>query len=289
MKSSNAAQTFNRRGSNVVKAMALSAAFSTACIAAPVTLIDGNSELSIDPASSAGVNSWLVEGQQQLFTQWFWYRVGDVGTGTREYSIDTLSAPTVTSSATSATIAYSGSLFDISVTYLLGGGTVGSGQSVLNEDILIVNKSGAALDLQFFQYSDFDLAGTAGGDSVLLDPSTSPFELAYQWDGNIGLTEGIVTINPFAGRGDVGFAPSIVSQLNDGGITDLSNTAGPIGPGDVEFAFQWDLAIGAGDSVTISKIKDLNVYVIPEPTTAALSLLGLGFFAVRRMRRGSDV
>ncbi len=288
MKLNNTHNKFGRAKSAWSCALACAAVMTPAAMASAITLSDGNSTLGIDPSSSSGANNWLVEGQNQLFKQWFWYRIGDVGAGDREYSIDTLSAPSVASSANSATISYSGSLFDISITYLLGGGVAGSGQSTLNEDILIVNKSGSSLDLQFFQYSDFDLAGDDIGDSVLLYPSTSPFQLAYQWDGTIGLTEGIVTVNPFASRGDVGVAPAIYGNLQDNAITDLStSTGGTIGPADVEFAFQWDLAISAGDSVTISKVKNLNVYVIPEPTTAALSLMGLALVALRRMRRSA--
>lgn len=274
-----------KAGPVLVRGLAVTTVLASASMVSAVNLIDGNSILSIDETSSTGANAWIVDSKDQLFKQWFWYREGDVGTGTREYSIDTLSAPSVNSTLNSATIAYSGALFDISVTYLLAGGAAGSGQATLNEDILIVNKSGALLDLQFFQYSDFDLAGTKDGDSVLLYPADSPFQLAYQWDGNVGLTEGIVSVNPFASRGDVGLAPTIVNSLEDNSITDLSTTTGTIGPDDVEFAFQWDLAIPSGGAITISKIKDLNVNIIPEPTAAVLSLMGLAFLATRKMRR----
>jgi len=274
-----------RAGQLLSWGLGLAAVLSFASSATAAVLLDGNSVLIIDPTSAAGANTWAVDSQDQLFKQWFWYREGDVGEGTREYSISTLSAPTVTGSGNSATIAYSGSLFDISITYLLAGGAGGSGQSTLNEDILIVNKTAALLDLQFFQYSDFDLAGTKEGDTALLYPSTSPYELAYQWDGNVGLTEGIISVNPFASRGDVGFAPTIVNLLEDNSVTDLYTSTSTVGPGDVEFAFQWDLAIEAGGAVTISKVKDLNVYIIPEPAVTALSLMGLAFVAVRRLRR----
>jgi hypothetical protein len=156
---------------------------------------------------------------------------------------------------------------------------------VLNEDIEIVNKTASVLDLQFFQYSDFDLAGTASGDSVLLYPSTSPFRLAYQWDSTIGLSESIVSINPFAGFGAVGFVASIFNSLQDAGITDLGTTSSAIGPGDVEFAFQWDLEIAPFGSKTISKVKDLDINVIPEPSAVALALLGVAVLFGRRAVR----
>jgi hypothetical protein len=157
--------------------------------------------------------------------------------------------------------------------------------AALNEEISIVNNSGSPLSLQFFQYSDFDLGGTASGDSVLLFPENSPFQLAYQWDGTIGLSEGLVSINPAAGLGAVDFAPSIYNQLQDGSRTDLNTSVSPIGPGDVEFSFQWDLQIAPGGSIIISKIKDLDINVIPEPTIASLMLLGMGAVLCRRGKR----
>lgn len=286
MKSPQNNHQHNKTWPIVRRGFALATVMSSASLASAAVLIDGNSVLIVDENSSSGANVWTVDNQDQLLTQWFWYRIGDVGAGTQEYSIDTLSAPSVTSSANSATISYTGSQFDVSVTYLLGGGTVGSGQATLNEDILIVNKSGGLLDLQFFQYSDFDLGGTKDDDSVLIHPASSPFELAYQWDPTAGLTEGIVSVNPFASRADVGLAPTILNSLQDGAITDLSTSVGgTLGPDDVEFAFQWDLSIAAGDNVSISKVKSLSLTPIPEPTTAALSFLGLALLAVRKFRR----
>ena len=80
-------------------------------------------------------------------------------------------------------------------------------------------------------------------------------------------------------------APTILNSLQDSSVTDFGTTAGTVGPGDVEFAFQWDLSIPAGGSVTISKIKQLQVNVIPEPTTFALSFMGLALLAVRKLRK----
>ena len=43
-------------------------------IAQLVTLTDGGSTATVDLGSSAGMNSWTVNGQNQLNQQWFWYR-----------------------------------------------------------------------------------------------------------------------------------------------------------------------------------------------------------------------
>jgi MYXO-CTERM domain-containing protein len=290
MKSTHVINKRQRTSQFLTHGVAVAAVMGSASLASAVALVDGNSVLIVDSSSSSGANVWTVDDQDQLLTQWFWYRVGGVGAGTQEYSIDTLSPAVVSGGGDSATIAYSGALFDVSVTYTLAGGSWGSGNALLNEDILIKNTSGAALDLQFFQYSDFDLGGTKGDDNVILSPANSPFELAYQWDSTVGLSEGIVTVNPYASRGDTGLAPNIYNDLQDGGITDLSTTTSglPLGPDDVEFAFQWDLSLassGPDSEVLISKIKSLTLTPVPEPTTAVLSLLGLALLAVRRTRR----
>src|SRR5208337_545666 len=62
------------------------------------TLSSGNSSVSIDLGSQAGMYNWTVDGQNQLNQQWFWYRVGSSGP---EASIDTIGMPTVQTYGTS--------------------------------------------------------------------------------------------------------------------------------------------------------------------------------------------
>src|SRR5882672_10436374 len=58
-----------------------------------INLHDNNSSASINTGSSAGMFNWSVDGQNQLSQQWFWFRAGNM---TREQSIDTISAPVIT-------------------------------------------------------------------------------------------------------------------------------------------------------------------------------------------------
>jgi len=53
-------------------------AYTPVC-SADVVLTDQNTTVTIDPVNGAGVYSWLVNGVEQLFQQWFWYRVGSTG------------------------------------------------------------------------------------------------------------------------------------------------------------------------------------------------------------------
>jgi len=55
------------------------------------TLQDGNSLVTVDVGSQAGVTGWTVDGVDNLRQQWFWYRVGS----SSEASIDTISPAAV--------------------------------------------------------------------------------------------------------------------------------------------------------------------------------------------------
>src|SRR5215467_13837287 len=170
-----------------------------------VTLTDNNSVAQIDPHSQAGMFNWSVQGFNELYQQWFWYRVGDAA-GTMQHSIDTISAPVVTLYGTrEMTSTYTAPNFTLSIDYLLTGGSlVGVGQTAnsdIGESIRIVNTSATTLNFHFFQYSDFDLGGP-GNDTVQLGRNLrGQFNDAFQSDPLAGLTETVTT--PGANHGEV--------------------------------------------------------------------------------------
>jgi hypothetical protein len=254
---------------------------------AQYTLHDVNSSVTINPSAQTGMLNWFVDGQNQLYQQWFWYRVGSAGP---EHSIDTIGTPSVSTNANTLTATYNAGYFNMGLTYSLRGGAAGSGVSDVGEQITINNTSGSNMVLHFFQYSDFDLGGTPGGDTIQLDKNLQgKFNEAFQWKGNISLTETFsdTVATPGADHGEAAFFNQTLTELNDALATTLNDNAGPVGPGDVTWAFEWDLAIANGSSVIISKDKNLQIQIIPEP--AALSLLALGiagwFFRSRRSAR----
>src|SRR5689334_17410844 len=77
----------------VVVVLALVLATASKSAAAPLTLSDQNTLIEIDPTSQAGIYTWQVDGTDNMFQRWFWYRIGGAGP---ESSIDTISAPVVT-------------------------------------------------------------------------------------------------------------------------------------------------------------------------------------------------
>lgn len=242
---------------------------------AQITLANLNSVAKVDPTSQAGMFSWAVQGQNQLAQQWFWYRIGN----TAEQSINTIGAPVVSlfnGTRGLSTVYTSPGQFSIQVDYLLtGGANVGVGQvgvSDMAETITINNLSANPLDFHFFQYSDFDLGGP-GNDMVQLGTNLfGKFNEAVQSEAGVALTETVTA--PGADHGEAALFNTTLAKLNNGVADNLSDSTGPIGPGDATWALQWDF-LGMTGSKIISKDKNLQVTIVPEPSTLSLIAVGL--------------
>ena len=79
----------------------------------------------------------------------------------------------------------------------------------------------------------------------------------------------------------------LLNELTDSNPTTLADTVGVVGSGgDVDCAFQWDLAMDVGASVTLNVDKNLTLpsCVVPEPCAGALlavGAIGAAFFRRR--------
>lgn len=208
----------------IVSALAASVWQSRAQV---VTLTDNNSVVQVNTGNSAGMFNWTVGGQNQLYQQWFWFRAGATGP---EATINTISAPTITTpDAKTLYTSYFNGAFGVQVNYSLTGGSAGSGYSDVGESIIITNATASALDFHFFQYSDFDLGGTAGGQTVQLGKNTFTglFNTADQVAPGVAFQESVHT--PGAQHGEAGLFPATLNRLNDGIPTTLNDNAGPLG------------------------------------------------------------
>jgi hypothetical protein len=243
-----------------------------------VTLSHLNSSAQVNTASSAGMFNWTVDGQNQLAQQWFWYRVGTNGP---EAAINTISAPSIsTPDARTLNSSYLNGSYGVSVNYFLTGFSPGSGQSHLSESISITNATASSLDFHFFQYSDFDLGGTTGGDTIQLGKNNAGlFNEADQSKGPIFFSETGVT--PGANHGEAALFNSTLVKLNNGVADTLNDNAGPL-TGDATWALEWDFTIDPFSSVGISKQK---VLTIPEPSGVVLISLGIMAYVARRSRK----
>jgi len=223
------------------------------------------------------MTNWVVDGQNELAQQWFWYRVGSTGP---EQPISAIGAPVFsTPNARTLYTTYNNGSIGVTINYLLTGSSPGSGKSDVSESISITNASAAPIQFHFFQYSDFDLGGP-GGDTVQLGRNLRGlFNEADQTDGTVLLTETVVT--PGANHGEAAFYNATLVKLSDGNPDTLNDNAGPVGPGNVTWALEWDFTINPGSSVGITKDKYLQV---PEPSV--LGLLSVGLLALGLKRRG---
>lgn len=242
---------------------------------AQVTLSDGNAFVEIDPDSSSGMYTFEVDGIDNLYQQWFWYRYDGMDD---ELSIDELSSATVNQIAANVvSLMFDNGILRVEVSYLLTGGTSGSGTADIAESVRITNVSGSSLDLSFFQYSDFDLLENSSGDRVTFENANT----IRQSKGSATASEVVST--PAADHWEIGGFPSILDKFGDGFASTLSDSGSPFGPGDGTFAWQWNRTITAGGSFLIS--KDKLIEGVPEPASMIALGAGLLGLALRRRRK----
>ncbi|HUU31470.1 MAG TPA: PEP-CTERM sorting domain-containing protein [Phycisphaerae bacterium] len=243
-----------------------------------VQLDDLNSHVEFE--TDSGQTVWIVDKVSQLKQQWFYYRLDGMTeelplSGLGYFNHKAVDANFNPGDDTLTVIYGQPAGFSVTLAYLLNGGLDGTLKSDLVETISFHNLTGQPVHLQFFQYCDFDLGGTSGGDTVeIVNPNA-----VRQSDALIMVAETVLT--PVPTRTEVGVYDSTLLKLNDEFADMLDNTTGPIGPDDVTWAFQWDLTVPVGGTVQISKDKNIT----PEPATLALmGLGGLGLVLSRKRR-----
>ena len=248
---------------------------STRAVMGQVVLTEENSTINIVTNSQAGMNSWTIDGKNILDQQWFWYRVGSSG---GQSSLDTLPATYTLVDPSDLNASFTGSTFVVSATLSLSGSPSGDGTSDLSIQFKVKNTSGSPITFHFFEYSNFVLGGPPG-DTVQFVNSN-----AVSQAGNLGsvfenaaATGGSGFSAPMEHEANVTF--NTLNNLNSGSPYTLNNATNA-GPGDVTWAFEWDLPIAAGASSQFS--KNISV-VVPEPST--VMLVGLGMISALTLRR----
>ena len=170
--------------------------------------------------------------------------------------------------------------FSVALTYNLTGGTFGTGSSDLGTSIKIVNTSTQSLSFHFFQLSDFDLGGSGAQDTALAGKNLSGlYNEVLQQNGDWSVD---TVISPGTSQAQVDFHPNICNLLTNSQGDDLNGAAGPVGPGNVEWGFEWTVTLAPNANLTISEDQNFQEQV-PEP--ASLTLLATGALALLRNRR----
>ncbi len=228
------------------------------------------------------MNNWSVDGQNQLSDQWFYYRIGNSGTGSSVGSLALTSVSQPTASSLD-TIYTSPGQFSLEVDYSLVGSTPGSGTADLSEQIKIQNLSGSSLLFNFFQYANFQLGGPGNVNNQMVQLMTNRkglYNEALVTAGNIQLTENVDSaISPGANNGEADVAPNTLNHITGTAGYNLDNTTNS-GPGNTTWALQWTNNIAVNGTLVIN--KDLSIEGVPEPSTWAVLSLGLVAWGARR-------
>ena len=259
-----------------------------------LTAEDGNSALTVDPHTQAGLADWIVDGVDHLNQAWVWGRLDPLEP---EGSLDQL--PLVTeellnldfdSDFETVHLVYNGTTLqeptplEIELFLTLVGGAPGSGSSAIEIQASATNVGTTTLfDPQGFFFVNLDLNGTAVDDSASFDGSTT-------FTQTQGGTSAAVSVSGAPDFWQLDGASSLLASLNDALPTTLSDGTSPFGLGDVAFAYQFFDDIGAGERSEgtaalhlLGGRTDITTPVVPEPSS--LFLIGMGFVGVMKCRR----
>jgi hypothetical protein len=264
---------------NTVFAIASCAGFASVALAGGVNVLaDANSSATFDTTS--GQVNWLVDGVNQLFVQEFYFRRS---TDTREFRVDSTNLsldgifvtdtnPFSDTSNDALSQLYSdGTGLQIETIFTLRGGTAGSSNADLAEQIVIRNTGGSTMSLSFFQFVDFDLGGDFSDDAgQILTGNT-----VNQSDNDVFVSETVVTPTPTLFQ--MSNAVGMRDFLNDNNVDNLDGSSAF--SGDVGWAFQWDITLAAGEQFIITKDKS----IVPAP--GSMMLLGAAGLIANRRRR----
>lgn len=267
--------TQNRWITRFLPSTALALCLSASLSQAQFTLSDAGSTATVDPYSSAGMNSWVVGGVSQLAQQWFWYRLGNSGAATSIDHIGTTTVTQPTANVLSATFANAN--YSVRIDYTLTGGATSSD---ISENITIYNTSSSTLNFNFFQYSHFTLGGSPGGQTASIANDGFGYYKATQTYGNMGVAETVDSPDAQFGEANVTGAGGTLAEFANSGFGNLNDNT--TATGDATWALQWDFSIAAGSSVDVLKNKHLSVALVPEPGTLGLAALGFAALLLRR-------
>ena len=215
-----------------------------------ITLSNLNSVIRIDPTTERGLFSWSVDGIDQAYQHWFWLRVDSA---TAQTSFDRLGPPLgLEWLSSNVVLYYFPPGMKVKLGFSLSGGAPGSQASALAETITVENLTNTAITLHLFEYSDFDLAADPYSDAISL-LSAQTF---LQQGKGMQIMETVESPTP--NHWEAGFYGITMAGLLDPLPLTLSDAFIPQAPGDQTYAWQWDSALGVGDTFVINLTKRIE-------------------------------
>jgi hypothetical protein len=154
----------------------------------------------------------------------------------------------------------------------------------LTENLNIQNTGASSISLSFYQYSNFNLLQN-NMNSVTISSDANGYLGATQTTGGPG-GNGIAEVieAPLANNAEAALAGQTLANLNGNSYYTLNGNTSA-GPGDVTWAFQWNVTLDPNATLNIIKDKGLSIQIVPEPTTMAFVALGLGALGLARRRQ----
>jgi len=240
------------------------------------TITDGNASFTLndylgDAFGNGATSNFTVGGPgnpDHVYQSWWWYR-GTGANGDREFSL---------SNGTNAS--WSGNVGRIDYT-LEGKGTARAlfvvqgledGYGSLTTSLIFRNTTSETVTLDFFNYLDADLDGSAGGDSADLIGDNVIRIIDGDWIATYEGTD-IYSVGDFS---------DIRDELTDDNADDFASTGLPFSTGDFTGGFQWHVTVAPGRAVTLT--SSVTITAIPAPGALTLFGAGLGMLGFRRRR-----
>jgi hypothetical protein len=266
-------------------------------LAAPASAItDANSanQVIFNDASTSAVSQWLFNGQNQVSSFDYFIQIN----GQRQ-SLGSLNyVGTLGGGAGQDFRLTRYTVGDLTIDLRYGNltGTTLTSTLPVTISVLLSPNASAPVSFSIFEYNDFDLDGTAGGDNMQVfngnDVVQTGGNVLYRTsstkDGS-GLPD-YFAADQFANVG------ALIAGTSNLPLDPLVSTNVAVA-GDTEFAFQWDFTLDNDittnpvNTATIAIIKQLSINTaIPEPATTALigmSLAALGTVVLGRRNRTS--